>query len=87
MAVSYNRNQFELCPTNILSVDPITTDTTTQMKAECKVYHLVSQIIQLANVRIARLRDVQAAKLAEAAIPLNLRFCDNSQICLLFSRI
>ena len=32
------------------------------------MHHLVSQIVQFANVRIARLRDVPAGKLAEAAI-------------------
>ena len=37
-------------------------------RRQCKVYHLVSQIVQLANVRIAKLRDVPAGKLAEAAI-------------------
>ena len=31
------------------------------------MHHLVSQIVQLANVRIAKLRDVPAGKLAEAA--------------------
>ena len=37
-------------------------------RRQCKVYHLVSQIVQLANVRIVRLRDVPAGKLAEAAL-------------------
>ena len=32
------------------------------------MYYLVSQIVQLAKVRITRLRDMPAGKLAEAAI-------------------
>ena len=68
LAVSYSRNQFEVCPTNLLSVDFIPAELPLLRPRQYKVHHLVSQIVQLANVRIAKLRDVPAGNLAEAAI-------------------
>ena len=67
LAVSYSRNQFEVYPTNLLSVDSIPAVTITQTKAMQSVSLGVADC-SACKFRIAKLRDVSAGKLAEAAI-------------------